>query len=44
MELDGLAIGKSVFFSEKGSTEGRLAVVAKLLIGEASEDGCLAHT
>ena len=44
MELDGLAVGEIVFFGEECGAEGGLAVVAELLVGEAGEDGGLAHT
>lgn len=44
VELDGLAIGKGMLFCEESSAESGLAVVAKLFISEASEDGGLAHS
>ena len=44
MEFDGLAIGEVVFFGEECSSESGLAIVAELFIGEAGEDGGLAHT
>lgn len=44
MEFDGLAIGEVVFLGEECGSEGGLAIVAELFIGEAREDGRLAHT
>jgi hypothetical protein len=43
MELDGLAIGESVFLGEKGSAESGFAVITELLVGKSSEDGCFSN-
>ncbi len=43
MELDETVVGESVFLGEEGCAESGLAVVVEFLIGEACEDGGLAH-
>lgn len=44
MELDGFIVGQSVLFGQKGSSQGRLAVIVEFLIGEAGQDGRLADS
>ena len=44
MEFDVFAVGERVFFCQEGRSECGLAVIAKLLVGEAGEDGSLTHS
>lgn len=44
MELDGFAHGEGVLLGEEGGAEGGFAIVIELLVGEAGEDGGLAHS
>jgi hypothetical protein len=44
MKFDLLVVGETVLFGEEGGAQGGLVVVVELLVGEAGEDGGLAHS
>ena len=44
MKFDGFGIGERMFFCQKCCSEGGLAIIVEFLVGEAGEDGGLAHS